>query len=195
MSVTFVLGSFVTLYRIRVLYKERGRERGAGISPPKDQFLSPPPLPDLGHNICNISQKHKLYMYVKVASILLKACKTILFYRGGLGRWGEGGGRAMFSYFFSDLRFKEVQPGPTGQPPFSKFKSCMKSVSNTSEEQDKSLLEMWKYVVFVHLVRLFILPPTLHAYMQLAKLASIYKLRCRFGKSMQVASSILIKAR
>ena len=52
----------------------------------------------------------------------------------------------MFPYFFSDLRFKEVQPGPTGQPPFSKFKSCMKSVSNTSEEQDKSLLEMWKYV-------------------------------------------------
>ena len=111
MSVTFVLGSFVTLYRIRVLYEERGRERGAGISPPKDQFLSPPPLPDLGHNICNISQKHKLYMYVNVASILLKACKAILFYRGGLGRWGGGQCFHTFSVICASRKYSPAQQG------------------------------------------------------------------------------------
>lgn len=33
------------------------------------------------------------------------------------------------------------------------------------------------------------------SFLQLAKLASIYKLRCRYGKSVQVAPSTLIKAR
>lgn len=44
-------------------------------------------------------------------------------------------------------------------------------------------------------ISLFFLLPFLIAPLQLSKLASIYRIRCRYNKSTQVASSTLIKAR
>ena len=83
--------------------REGGRERGAGISPPKDQFLSPsPPLPDLGNNICNISQKHRLYVYFKVASILLKPS------RGG---WEGGQCSHIFPVICASRKYGLAQQG------------------------------------------------------------------------------------
>ena len=130
--------------------REGGREE-LGYLHPKTSFY-PPPLP------CQILAT----IYVTYLRNTDYTCTSRWLQSSSNHLEGVGGG-TMFPYFSSDLRFKEVRPGPTGQLPFSKFKSCMKSVSNESEEQDKSLLEIWEYKVFVHLVRLFIfniLPPT-----------------------------------
>lgn len=111
--------------------REGGREE-LGYLHPKTSFY-PPPLP------CQILAT----IYVTYLRNTDYTCTSRWLQSSSNHLEGVGGG-TMFPYFSSDLRFKEVRPGPTGQLPFSKFKSCMKFVSNKSEE--------WKYEVFVHLV-------------------------------------------